>query len=106
MEKHEAAAGMTGVGWYFSASHRDPVRQEVHGHSYEVVCWFDADGQDAVVLQQKLRVVLTAWDHTTLPDELSRAEDLASAIMHVMGCEGVHISRPVERLHAKVGRCG
>ena len=97
---------MIGVGWFFSASHRDPVRREVHGHSYEVVCWFDADGRDAVVLQEKLRVILTAWDHTTLPDDLSRAEDLAAAIMHVMDCEGVHISRPVERLHAKVGRCG
>ena len=98
---------LTGVGWYFSASHRDPVRKELHGHSYEVVCWFDASPpRDAVVLQEKLRVVLTAWDHTTLPDDLSRAEDLAAAIMHVMDCDGVSISRPVERLHAKVGLCG
>lgn len=96
----------TGVGWYFSASHHDPVRQELHGHSYEVVCWFAADShRDAVVLQEKLKVVLTAFDHKTLPDELSRAEDLAAAIMHLMDCQGVEISRPVERLHAKVGQC-
>ncbi len=98
---------LTGVGWYFSASHRDPVRREVHGHSYEVVCWFDASPpRDAVVLQEALKVALRAFDHKTLSDDLSRAEDLAAAIMHLMGCEGVHISRPVERLHAKVGTCG
>jgi len=97
---------LTGVGWFFSASHRDPVRKELHGHSYEVMCWFRADPpRDAVVLQEGLKVALLAFDHKTLPDELSRAEDLAAAIMHLMGCEGVEISRPVERLRAKVGRC-
>ena len=98
--------GLTGVGWFFSASHRDPVRQELHGHSYEVTCWYEADGRDAVVLQEGLKVALLAFDHKTLPEELARAENMAAAIMHLMGCEGVEISRPVERLRAKVGRCG
>jgi len=98
---------LTGVGWYFSASHTDPVRREVHGHSYEVVCWYDLDApRDAVVLQNKLQVVLSAFDHTTLPPGLSRAEDMATALMRLMDCDGVEISRPVERLHARVGRCG
>ncbi len=98
---------MTGVGWFFSASHTDPVRQQLHGHSYEVVCWFDSSPpRDAVVLQEKLKVVLSAFDHTTLPPELSRAEDMAAALMQLMDCQGVQISRPVERLHASVGRCG
>ncbi len=98
-------SGLIGVGGTFSASHNDPVRKALHGHSYAVTCWFVADGRDATVLQEKLRVVLTAWDHTTLPDDLSRAEDLAAAIMHVMDCEGVDISRPLEMLHARVVRC-
>ncbi len=95
--------GEIGVGWYFSASHSDPVRQETHGHSYEVVAWFPADGRDALVMQQLLRGVLQGFDHKTLPSELSRADALASAIMGLMtGCLGVDISRPVERLYARV----
>ncbi len=96
-----------GVGWYFSASHNDAVRREVHGHSYEVVCWCETDApRDAVVLQAKLKMILAAWDHTTMPPELSRAEDMAAALMHLMECDGVTVSRPIERLHASVGRCG
>lgn len=102
----DTVGDLMGVGGVLSVSHRDPVRREVHGHSYEVVCWFDADGRDAVLLQQKLAVVLTAWDHTTLPDDLSRAENLGAAIMQVMDCVGVELRRPLERIFAKVGRCG
>lgn len=97
---------MIGVGWFFSASHNDPVRRELHGHSYEAVCWFDSQPpRDAVVLQERLKVILAAWDHTTLPPELSRAEAMATALMQLMDCQGVEINRPVERLFASVGRC-
>jgi 6-pyruvoyl-tetrahydropterin synthase len=91
----------TGAGWYFSASHYDNVRKETHGHTYEVKAWFPA-GRDAVVLQETLKGVLRAFDHKTLPPELSRAEDLAKAIGGLMGdCVGVDIERPAERLGAK-----
>lgn len=93
----------TGAGWYFSASHHDAVRRETHGHSYEVVAWFPASPpRDAVVLQETLKGALIAFDHKTLPDNLSRAEDLAAAIGGLIGdCVGVDISRPVERIHAR-----
>jgi len=95
---------LTGVGWTFCASHRDPIRQELHGHSYEVIAWFKA-GPDALVLQAKLRMALEAFDHKTLPDELTRAEALAGALMHLLEAEGVEVNRPLERLYAKVGQC-
>jgi len=96
-----------GVGWFFSASHTDPIRQQLHGHSYEVICWFELDApRDAVILQERLKAIVGAFDHTTLPPELSRAEDMAAAIMRLMDCDGVTIGRPLERLYASVGRCG
>lgn len=99
--------GLTGVGWTFSASHRDLVRQELHGHSYEVTAWFDhKPPRDALVLQEHLKHVLTAFDHKTLPDEMTRGETLAAAIMHLVDAVGVEVRRPLERLYAKVGRCG
>lgn len=96
---------LTGAGWYFSASHRDPIRQEVHGHSYEVVAWWPAEPRrDAMVLQEALKTVLRAgFDHKTLPDDLSTAEAIARAIMGLLtDCVGVDVSRPVERLHVQV----
>lgn len=95
--------GFTGAGWYFSASHRDPVRKELHGHSYEVVAWWPSEPpRDAVVLQHTLRTALVGFDHQTLPDELGTAEALANAIGGLLdGCVGVDVSRPSERLHAR-----
>jgi 6-pyruvoyl-tetrahydropterin synthase len=92
------------AGWYFSASHYDEVRKELHGHSYEVVAWWLADPpRDARVLQETLKGVLTGFDHKTLPPELSRAEALGSAICSLMdGCVAVDIGRPIERLGARV----
>jgi 6-pyruvoyl-tetrahydropterin synthase len=95
---------LTGAGWYFSASHRDPVRQELHGHSYEVVAyWPTHPPRDAMVLQETLKGVLLGFDHKTLPDEMTRAEDIARAIGSLMdGCVRVRLMRPVERLEADV----
>jgi len=96
---------MTGAGWYFSASHFDEVRKELHGHSYEVMAWWPTDPpRDAAILQEGLKQILKAgFDHKTLPPELSRAEDIARAIMSLMvGCVGVDISRPAERFSVQV----
>lgn len=95
---------LTGAGWYFSASHNDPVRKELHGHSYEVMAWWPvAPHRDALCLQLTLRDVLKGFDHKTLPPELSRAEDIARAIGGLMdGCVRVDIKRPAERLGVEV----
>lgn len=93
---------LTGVGCVLSVSHSDPVRQELHGHSYEVVAWFRA-GRDAVTLQEELRAVLSAYDHRTLTPDLSRGEALGAAIMgQLTGCVAVDINRPLERIYARV----
>lgn len=91
---------LTGAGWYFCASHYDDVRQELHGHTYEVVAWWPADpSQDALMLQRTLQNALAAFDHKTLPPEITRAEDLRKAIVaRLTGCVGLDIGRPVERL--------
>ncbi len=95
---------LTWAGWHFSASHHDQVRNEVHGHSYEVmVGWPAMPARDALILQQKLKVVLGSFDHKTLPPEMTRAEQIAHAIISLLGdCSVVEISRPVERLRVTV----
>jgi 6-pyruvoyl-tetrahydropterin synthase len=95
---------LTGAGWYFSASHRDPIRNELHGHSYEVMVYWPAQPpRDAMVLQWTLRDVLKGFDHKTLPDTMTRAEDIAHAIGSLIdGCVRVDVSRPTERLTCTV----
>lgn len=96
---------LTGVGWHFSASHPDVLTGKVHGHSWEVTAWhLCKDANDAVVLQNHLVAMLKAWDHTILPPELTRAEDMAAAILKLSppSCVEVEIRRPLERIYARV----
>ena len=104
MSSYTVAENLTWAGWYFCASHFDAVRQETHGHSYEVmVGWPALPARDAVILQQKLKVVLSSFDHKMLPVELTRAESIARAIISLLGdCVVVEVSRPVERLKVTV----
>ena len=97
---------LTGVGGWFCAAHSDPVRTEIHGHTYEVVAWFEASpSRDAVVLQEALNHVLRGFDHRPLPPELTRAEAFAETIMfRLEGCVEVQINRPLERIYAIVRR--
>lgn len=93
----------TGAGWWFAASHRDPVSGELHGHTWEVVAWWNGQPRrDARVLQETLKGVLIGFDHRVLPDELHSGEALAEAIGRLMvDCIGVDVSRPAERIYAR-----
>ena len=96
--------GLTGAGWFFCAAHRDPVRKELHGHSYEVMAWWPLrEGHDACFLQDLLKQALVGIDHTTLPDEFTRAEDIARLIgSKLPGAIRIDISRPIERIACEV----
>ena len=62
-----------------------------------------APWRDARSLQEALKALLGAWDHTVLPDELASGEALASAIMNLLqSCVGVDIARPAERIFCQV----
>ena len=93
----------TGVGWWLAASHRDPTTGQLHGHTWEVTVWWPGKPyRDARVLQEKLRVILGAWDHTVLPDELASGEALAEALGRLIGdCSEVVFARPAERIYAR-----
>jgi len=95
---------LTGAGWFFCAAHRDPVRKELHGHSYEVMVWWPSNlKRDACELQDQLKAVLGTIDHTTLSDDLTRAEDIAVFIGFLLpGAVRVDISRPIERIKCEV----
>lgn len=98
---------MIGVGVIFSCSHRDPVRAELHGHTYEAVAWFPSEPpRDAVVLQVKLaEIVKATLDHKTLPDHMTRAEDIRAMLLPLIGdALDVEINRPLERVYCRGDR--
>lgn len=92
---------LTGVGCVFSAAHHPPEGGGLHGHSYEVIAWFEA-GEDARTLQARLRAAIEQIDHTILPPELALGEALAEHVGRSLdGCVEVEVSRPLERIYAR-----
>ena len=92
---------LTGVVCVFSAAHHPPEGGAVHGHSYEVVAWFEA-GEDARDLQQALTAAVEKLDHTLLPPELASGEAMAEHIGRSLdGCVEVEVRRPLERIYAR-----
>jgi len=90
----------TGVGFLLCAAHRDRVTGNMHGHTYEVVCWFE-DGHDAEKLQAHCARLCADLDHSTLSDSLAWAEDLIPEIKRRTNAVDVEIYRPLERLYAR-----
>lgn len=93
----------TGVSGHFSAAHRgQPGDERMHGHTWTVTAWFPNYQGDAANLKRALERVLADLDHTELPDDLSRGEDIATFIAgRLSRCCGVDISRTVEGFHAR-----
>jgi 6-pyruvoyl-tetrahydropterin synthase len=92
---------LTGVGCIFSASHHPPEGGDVHGHSYEVVAWFEA-GEDARDLQARLAAAVEPLDHTVLKSDLASGEAIAEHLGRLLeGCVEVEVSRPLERIRAR-----
>lgn len=95
---------LTGVGGILSCAH-EPVNAdvfggEVHGHSYEIVAWFEGGG-DARVYQAALTTLLKQWDHKTLPPEIQTGEAIARAVGLLANCVEVEVRRPLERIYAR-----
>ena len=92
---------LTGVGGVFSAAHHPPEGGDVHGHSYEVVAWFDS-GEDARVLQARLAEILAPLDHIVLPPDMASGEAIAEHVGRgLSGCREVEVRRPLERIYAR-----
>lgn len=92
---------LTGVGCIFSAAHHPPEGGDLHGHSYEVVAWFQA-GEDARTLQVRLTAAVQRLDHTVLPEELAFGEALAEHVGRSLdGCIELEVKRPLERIYAR-----
>ena len=91
-----------GVKEVISVAHRPLGGGPLHGHSYEIVAWFDG-GQDAVPLKAALKAVLAELDHADMPNDLSRAEDMGAWIgARLPGCKVVDVNRPLEGFYACV----
>lgn len=94
---------LTGARTYFSAAHRPIEGGPLHGHTWQVIAWWRADGTDAIERAGTLHIVTRGLDHTTLPDHLSRAEDLAAWIGNALAGEPVQVDvwRESEGLYAR-----
>ncbi len=101
---------LTGVGAVLSASHRDQVTGQVHGHTWEITAWFIYDGTDQSIRKYQLNEVVDSLDHRCLPDKIAWGEALAKHIgthmPHGYGygdpaCVAVEANRPLERIYAR-----
>jgi 6-pyruvoyl-tetrahydropterin synthase len=92
---------LTGVRSHFSAAHRCQRTGQIHGHTWEVVVWFENHSRcDARVLKARVECDLARWDHNVLPDEFAWAEDIALDLAKRQDVVRVEISRPHEGLMA------
>lgn len=92
---------LTGVGCVFSAAHHPPEGGALHGHSYEVLAWFE-EGADARELQARLAGAVEPLDHTVLAPELASGEAMAEHLgRSLQGCVEVEVRRPLERIYAR-----
>jgi 6-pyruvoyl-tetrahydropterin synthase len=102
MEEQSVSRKLTGVSAVLSAAHRS--REGVmHGHTWEIIAWWEA-GEDALVLQQRLRDYLKIFDHTVLGDDIAWGEALGTAMIHGLDCVEVEVRRPLEGIFARVSR--
>ena len=93
---------LTGVKSYLSAAHRCRDNGTIHGHTWEIIVWFNNQPRrDARILKQQIEDVLSQWDHGILPDELAWAEDICLYISMIEDVVAVEISRPHEGLLAR-----
>lgn len=92
---------LSGVRAILSAAHVGP-EGTIHGHTWEIVAWFLASETDARDLLSLLDAKVGAIDHTMLPHDLSRGEDIARWVgSSLPGCVQVDVSRSAERIFAK-----
>lgn len=101
-----AAVKLTGVGGVLSCAHEainaDVFGGELHGHSYEIIAWFENDdAADARVFQAALNGLLKHWDHKVLPPSMATAEAIAEVIGTLGKVREVEVRRPLERLYAR-----
>jgi hypothetical protein len=98
---------LTGVGCVLSVSH-PPVNADIfggedHGHSYEVIVWFDnaAGPRDVRMCQAAVETLRLQLDHKRLPPDLATGEALARYFGALANVVEVEVRRPLERIYAK-----
>lgn len=94
---------MSVLSWaetHISAAHHPRGGRQIHGHTWRVRAWWKYDGSDAVKLREALIEACEAFDHTMLPDNMTRAEDLAEHLGKRLRAYRVDVWRDAERLGA------
>lgn len=94
-------SGQIGVGFLLCVTHADKVTGNLHGHTYEAVCWFNREGHEAEKLRTHCQRLCADLDHSVLPPELAWAEDLGDEVKRRTNAASVDINRPLERLYVR-----
>lgn len=94
---------MSVLSWaetHISAAHHPKGRQQLHGHTWRVRAWWRYDGSDAVELRKALMEACAPLDHALLPDNLTRAEEIAEHLGHSLRADRVDVWRDAEQMGA------
>ena len=94
----------SGTRGVISAAHRDVFTNSLHGHTYEVVAWWEYDGISIVKKKEHLDRAVTLFDHTCLANEFSWAEDMGRMLLKELNCVRLEINRPLEGFFCLVYR--
>lgn len=73
----------------------------MHGHTWRVRAWWTYTGKSIVDLKATLEKVCRRLDHTVLPEDLRRAEDLAGYIGDLVDAVRVQVWRDAEDMWAE-----
>lgn len=96
--------GGTGATAILRALHRSDAGN-MHRHEWEITAiWEPSAYYDAMIARRDLINWLSAFEGECLPDELSRGEQLAGAIMRDLKCKRVEVRRHAEGIYAEATR--
>lgn len=107
IETRRGGRTLTGIGCVLSCAH-PPVNEDIfggetHGHSYEVVVWFDnATGlRDARICAAAVETIRKTLDHKMLSANLATGEAIARYFGLINNVVEVEVRRPLERYFAR-----
>jgi hypothetical protein len=93
---------LTGAEAVISVAHYGPSGN-LHGHTYIIRAWWQNDKNGTICVvekQEALRKWALGFDHSVLPQSVSRGEQLAARCCDDLGAVMVEVMRPQEGLYA------
>ena len=96
----------SGIDVLIRAAHKARGDDYLHGHTWRITGWWEAEGQDAEQMRLFLAEICADFDHHILPERLSRGEQLAEEILGRLppNWRAVEVHRDLEGIRARAAR--